>query len=189
MKGDKNTRFFHVVASKRQNRNLLSLISMGGVLHEEPSRVKQEIFLHFKKVFSEDWSSRPKLLGHFNFIGHDGAVDGLEAEFSEEEVWASIKSCDRNKAPGPDGLNLMCFKKCWQIFKADVLQFFKEFHDNGKLVGGVNSSFITLIPKVDGPATISNYRPISLVGSLYKILAKVLTSRLKLVVPRVIREA
>ncbi|XP_028110225.1 uncharacterized protein LOC114308763 [Camellia sinensis] len=113
-------------------------------------------------VFSKYWSSRPKLLGHFNSIGHDAAVDGLEVEFSEEEVW---------------------------IFKVDVLQFFKEFYDNGKLAGGVNSSIITLIPKVDGPATISDYRPISLIGSLHKILAKVLTSRLKLVVPRVIGEA
>ncbi|XP_028112697.1 uncharacterized protein LOC114310805 [Camellia sinensis] len=120
------------------------------------------VSINGEEVLGGGWYIRPKLLGYFNSIGHDGAIDGLEAEFSEEEVW---------------------------IFKADVLQFFKEFYDNEKLAGGVNSSFIILIPKVDGPATISDYRPISLIGSLYKILAKVLTSRLKLMVPRVIGEA
>ncbi|KAF5932860.1 hypothetical protein HYC85_029031 [Camellia sinensis] len=85
------------MASKRQNRNLLNSISVGGELHEKPSRVKHEILLHFKKMFSEDWK--------FNSIGHDGSVQGLEAMFSEE-VWEAIRSSDGNKAPGPDGINL-----------------------------------------------------------------------------------
>ena len=42
---------------------------------------------------------------------------------------------------------------------------------------------------MDRPAKISDYRPISLIGSVYKILAKDLTNRLKLVVDRVIGEA
>lgn len=69
------------------------------------------------------------------------------------------------------------------------MQFFEEFYDNGKLASGLNNSFITLIPKVDCPSSISDFRPISLIGSIYKILAKVLANRLKKVVPRVIGEA
>lgn len=75
------------------------------------------------------------------------------------------------------------------MFKPEVMQFFKEFYDNGKLASGLNNSFITLIPKVDCPSSISDFRPISLIGSIYKILAKVLANRLKKVVPRVIGEA
>lgn len=79
------------------------------------------------------------------------------------------------------------FKKCWQIVRVDMLQFMREFHQNASLVGGINSSFIALIPKVLSPC-LNEYRPISLIGSLYKILAKVLANRMKKVMPKIIGE-
>lgn len=151
--------------------------------------MKHEIFKHFKDLLSQDWRHRPKLNGPFTSIGSDCLAKSLEARLTEGEVWDAVKNCDGNKAPELDEFTLVCFQKCWKVLKADILQFFNEFHENGKLVRGINSSFITLIPKVDRPARISNYRPISLIGSLYKILAKVLTNRLKQVVHRLIGEA
>ncbi|XP_028070644.1 uncharacterized protein LOC114273078 [Camellia sinensis] len=70
----------------------------------------------------------------------------------------------------------------------DVLQFMREFYQNASLVGGINSSFITLIPKVQSPSCLNEYRPISLIGSLYKLLAKVLANRMKQVMPKIISE-
>ena len=93
-----------------------------------------------------------------------------------------------NKAPGPDGFNLMFIHKSWKTIKDDIMNFFKEFHLNGKLVKGLNSSFITLIPKVENPMGLGYFRPISLVGCVYKILSKVLSVRLKRVVVRIIGE-
>jgi hypothetical protein len=69
------------------------------------------------------------------------------------------------------------------------MRFISEFHRNGKLAKGLNSTFIALIPKVDSPQRLNDFRPISLVGSLYKILAKVLANRLRLVIGSVISEA
>lgn len=63
-----------------------------------------------------------------------------------------------------------------------------EFHQNGKLVRGINSSFIALIPKNENLSSLGEYRPISLIGSLYKILAKVLSNRIKTVMPRIISD-
>ena len=68
------------------------------------------------------------------------------------------------------------------------MQFMRDFHLNAKLVRGLNSSFVALIPKVKNPTSLSEYRPISLVGSLYKILAKVLSNKLSQVLPRIINE-
>lgn len=62
----------------------------------------------------------------------------------------------------------------------------QDFHRYGKLVGGINSSFIALVPKKDNPISLRAYRPISLIGSMYKILSKVLANRLKVVMPRII---
>lgn len=81
---------------------------------------------------------------------------------------------------------MVCFQKCWKIFKSDIMQFFKDFHRHAKLVKGISSSFITLIPKKDYPVTLLDYRPISLIGSMYKILTKVLANKMKKVLPRVV---
>ncbi|GAU48545.1 hypothetical protein TSUD_99510 [Trifolium subterraneum] len=49
-----------------------------------------------------------------------------------------------------------------------------------------SSYFITLIPKIQSPLSIGDFRPISIVGSLYKLVAKVLASRLAKVMDKLI---
>jgi hypothetical protein len=63
---------------------------------------------------------------------------------------------------------------------------FVDFHKKGVFEKSLNATFITLLPKVAGAEDIYNFRPISLVGSVYKILAKVLASRLRLVIGKVV---
>ncbi|XP_028062047.1 uncharacterized protein LOC114265425 [Camellia sinensis] len=94
---------------------------------------------------------------------------------------AAIKECDGNKAPGPDGFNLICIQKGWRIMKADIIKFMADFHENGRLVKGLNCSFVTLIPKKENPTIIQDFRPTSLINSACKILSKVLACRLKMV--------
>ena len=50
---------------------------------------------------------------------------------------------------------------------------------NGKFEKSLNVTFIALVPKKNGASNIRDFRLISLVGSVYKILAKVLANRLK----------
>jgi hypothetical protein len=69
------------------------------------------------------------------------------------------------------------------------MRFVSEFHRNDKLTKGLNSTFIALIPKVESPQRLNDFRPISLVGSLYKILAKILANRLREVIGSVISES
>ena len=75
---------------------------------------------------------------------------------------------------------------CWEILKEDVLKAVNEFADKGRWPRGSNASFICLVPKVDNPQQLSDFRPISLVGCLYKIVSKVLSLRLKKVMGKLI---
>jgi len=100
-------------------------------------------------------------------------------------VW----DCDNFKCPGPDGISLGFIKKIWDMLKDDLMRFLHEFHRNGRLTKGINSTFIALIPKVDSPQRLNDFRPISLVGSLYKILAKVLANILRMVIGSVISDS
>ncbi|KAE8682024.1 Serine/threonine-protein kinase CTR1 [Hibiscus syriacus] len=103
----------------------------------------------------------------------------LEKEFLEEEIWETIKSCERNKAPGSDGLNMGFLKRFWSILKVDILKFFHNFYLGKDWEHGINHTFITLIPKVSNIGGLYDYRPISLVGGLYKILSKCLSRSLR----------
>ena len=68
----------------------------------------------------------------------------------------------------------------------EVMGFFKEFHEQGKFVRSINATFLVLIPKKQNVEDLKDLRPISLVGGLYKILAKVLANRIKRVLGKVI---
>jgi len=69
------------------------------------------------------------------------------------------------------------------------MRFISDFNKNGKLTRGINTTFIALIPKIDSPQRINDFRPISLVGSLYKILSKVLANRLKSMMGNIISDS
>ena len=64
------------------------------------------------------------------------------------------------------------------------MNFMKEFHVRGKLSKHIGASFTTLVAKKAGAENIKDYRPISLIGAIYKILAKVLATRIKNVLPQ-----
>lgn len=112
----------------------------------------------------------------------------LENNFSVVEVSAALASCEGNKAPGPDGFNLNFVKTHWQAIQGDFMAFLNEFHENGSMVKELNRAFIALIPKVEKPTCMKDFRPICLVSSLYKIHAKVLSNRLRRVMDSIIGE-
>lgn len=70
--------------------------------------------------------------------------------------------------------------------KEDVIAFMNEFFSRGRLSKGMDASFISLIPNKEGEISIKDCRPISLIGSVYKILAKVLAGRIQKVLPNLI---
>lgn len=77
------------------------------------------------------------------------------------------------------GSFLSFFKSQWKIVKDEVMSFVNSFYHMGKLGHGIDESFITVIPKVKNPCCVGEYRLISLVGSAYKIISKILVNRLK----------
>lgn len=176
------------MASARQRRNSINFITVGETTVFDPEEMKVAVHNHFKNLYEEAMKIRPICIDWRGNTIQSEMCENLIVEFSENEVWKAIKSCDGNKAPGPDGFNMLSIKKSWDFMKSDIMNFFAEFHRNGRLPKCINSSFITLVPKVENPLGLSDYRPISLIGSMYKILAKVLSARIKSTIPLVVGE-
>lgn len=131
---------------------------------------------------------RPKLDGvDFKQISiEDNMV--LIVEFEVEEMKEAIWDCSNDKSPISNGLIFLFIKEFWELLKGDIWRFLVEFHKHGVFPRGTNSSFISLITKCENPQNFGDFKPISLIGCPYKILAKMLANRLKRVFKRVIDE-
>ena len=113
----------------------------------------------------------------------------LEMSFTKDEVFDALFGCNGDKAPGPDGFSMAFWQFSWDFVKVDVISFFRKFYENDKFVRSLNATFMVSIPKKAGAEDLEDFRRISLVGSLYKWLAKVLANRLKKVVGKVVSKA
>ena len=78
------------------------------------------------------------------------------------------------------------YQKYWNIIGPTVIKAVKDFFRSGKILKQVNHTFITLIQKIDNPNSLNHFRPISLCTTIYKTIAKILTERLKNVIPKLI---
>ncbi|XP_058765712.1 uncharacterized protein LOC131639232 [Vicia villosa] len=184
--GDSNSKFFHRVMKERRSKNhICSLNTSDGVV-ESVGGVKEVVRGHFEHKFKEFFPNRPLLEGVLvNSLSVEDR-DSLEVPFSEEEIKEAVWSCDGSKSMGPDGISLLFFKKCWNFVKEDVVSCFNAFYSGNAISKAIISSFLTLVPKKDNPLDLDDYRPICLVGSIYKMISKLLASRIKRVLSSII---
>ncbi|GKB56734.1 RNA-directed DNA polymerase, eukaryota, reverse transcriptase zinc-binding domain protein [Tanacetum coccineum] len=105
-----------------------------------------------------------------------------------EEIRSAVWDCGSQKALGPDGFTFKFVKHFWDDIKLDIQSFMVKFFKSSKLPQGTNSAFITLIPKIPNPLLIRDYRPISLIGIQYNIIAKILANRLSKVIDSLVSQ-
>lgn len=78
---------------------------------------------------------------------------------------------DGDKAPGPNSFTIAFILFCWAIVKDDLMRIFHK--------KSFNATFVALIPKKIGQLEVKYFRPISMMGSVYKIMVKSLATRMK----------
>jgi hypothetical protein len=149
--GDTNSKFFHNIMSSRSRRNAIPFFLVDGTLVEGVDNVRAAVFHHFSSHYKAQRVRRTSMEGlQFRSLSVREGID-LIKPFSLEEVKAAVWDCDNYKSPGPDGISFGLVKDFWDMLKNDVMRFLVEFHRNGKLAKGINSTFIALIPKIDSP--------------------------------------
>ena len=136
-----------------------------------------------------------------NPIGFDEILGGLlptvtdemnvsfNKPYNAEEVLKTLHQMDPLTAPGLDGMSPIFYKSFWHIVGKDVLEVVLTALNSGTISKSINSTFVALIPKIKDPKKVSDFRPISLCNVVYKLIAKVLVNRLKLILPYVVSES
>ena len=178
------------MANSNRRRNYLSSLEVDGQVFEDKEDIKFQVKQFYHSLYQEGESWRPEVDGlPFDSIDPFDR-DLLERPFDREEVIQVVQNLQGDKAPGPDGFTMAFFQKCWRTVEADVMAFFGGgAHEFGKFERSLNATFISLIPKKINAVNIWDFRPISLIGSVYKLLAKVLANRLALVLHGIVSES
>ncbi len=99
----------------------------------------------------------------------------LTQELTLKEIQEAIQAMPKDKAPGCNGIPTEFFQEFMSEVFPTLLQAFSAMLRSGETSELINKGLIILIPKLGDHARIGNWRPITLLGSLYKILAKILT--------------
>ena len=186
--GDRNSKFFHKLAiARKRRRHIVRIKDAAGVWLDEMESIKEKFLLEFSCRFkssrSPNWAS-PDLSIATEVTQADN--DALIRPVTEKEIHSALFQMDPYKAPGPDGFGASFYQKHWPIIKTHLCAAIKDFFRSGKILKEFNHTFIALIPKVDNPETTSQFRPISLCNTFYKIVAKVLVNRLRPILERII---
>ncbi|GMI74429.1 hypothetical protein HRI_001112200 [Hibiscus trionum] len=189
-KGDRNTRFFHVSTIQRRRRNTIKALKVDANRwsydHQE---LKSHAMDYFRKLFTggiHDYTV--SLLSGKFFQFSESEMSSLCADVSKEEVRKVAFEMDPLKASGVDGIHADFYQKKWDVVGDSVFNFVKEFFDGGSLDSRINQTLLVLIPKIDVPELISQFRPISLCTVLYKVITKTIVNRLKPFLPKWISE-
>ncbi|GJU20655.1 RNA-directed DNA polymerase, eukaryota [Tanacetum coccineum] len=178
VEGDENSSFFHDTLNKKRNIRNIRGVMINGVWVENPEKVKREFYTHFSKRFCCPGPSYVRLQMSFpNMLSIDQQLD-IECEVSNAEIKKAVWDCGTDKAPSPDGFSFDFYRRFWYLIEKDVCDAVRYFFIKGEIPNGYNASFIALIPKIPGANMVKYFRPISLVGSLYKIISKILANRL-----------
>eukprot|EP00253_Pinus_taeda_P004529 PITA_04529 len=189
--GDKNTAYFHKQATVRKIRNTVSeIMDDERNSYNTQQSIKEAATKHFSKLLNEDKGAEDysSMLQHMPIKVNQEMNSKLMKEVEEEEVREAIWSLHPDKAPRPDGFPISFYREYWTMIKKDLLKMIRWVMKKGKMGGFTNSTYVALIPKENRPSSFSRFRPIPLCNSAYKIISKILASRLKPHLPSMISE-
>jgi hypothetical protein len=154
--------FFHTAATERYRINsIASLDTAKGrtlVTHEEKAaHVWQEYRNRLACILNT------QMRFDLQALVQNQDLQPIQGPFTKQDIDNVIKNMPVDKAPGPDGFNGVFLKKCWNIIREDIYQLCFDFFNGRVDLQAINSSFITLVPKVNSPSTVNDFRPISLI--------------------------
>ncbi|KAL4326282.1 hypothetical protein GQ457_11G021500 [Hibiscus cannabinus] len=117
--GDKNTKYFHLVASLRNSHSIITSLRLGDTVVIDQNLISVTFEEYFRKSFNEAKGIPIKDLGVVLPKLSEDSTKLLEARFYIDEEWSAIQSADGSHAPGPDGFNLDFYKRFWQALKGN----------------------------------------------------------------------
>lgn len=159
----------------QEKKNKITRIRAEGRSIIEQREIKKYISKYFKEQYKQRWVLEIKLPG--NAIRKHNFRTTLEliATPLKDEIKEVVWQCDGSKAPGYDGFNLNLIKSMWDVLGDDICSLVVQFLKTSIMHERIITAWATLIPKVKVAVVVDEFRPISMIGCVYKIISKLLT--------------
>ena len=183
--GDRCTKEFFEHFSGQRRPVKITQLQEGEQLLSTQTDLERHILEFYEKLYSLDEQverNEDARQDCFQFL-HRTVTDTHNEELlkplTQEEVEEAVKKLPTGKSPGIDTIPAEFYQEAWEDIKFDIFNFVLESSCQETIAEELNVSKIALLPKSEDRLRIQNYRPISLLNTLYKVVAKVYANRMK----------
>lgn len=192
--GEKPTKYFCGLESKNFTSKIIPKVEKeGGIIVTNQFDILKEAKSFYENLYKNNNSTcTVDDLNHslnnldFSKLTDDEKLN-LEGEITIEEASWALKKMKNNKTPGSDGFSTEFFKFFWRDLKHFVVDSLNYGLQEGELSVTQKQGIITCLPKDNKPRHfLKNWRPISLLNTVYKIGSGVIASRVKKVLDKLI---
>ncbi|GAA0168847.1 hypothetical protein LIER_23471 [Lithospermum erythrorhizon] len=191
VKGDRNTTYFHAVSAQRSKTNLITALQNDEGTWHRSKKVIHEVATTFYTKLSTTQSEgnmfQPAQLLSSQFDSE--VIHHLDGEFTKEDVKKCLFTMSGSKSPRPDGMSAKFFQHFWDIVGDSLCNMVLCFLNDARFLKKLNFTLITLIPKVERPIQMSQFRPMALCNTVVKVIGKALAMRLQKFLPQLISES
>ena len=182
--------FFSLEKSNSQSKNISRVRLSTGDISDDPVEIKKHVRGFYKSLYSKTKTDKTALINISADLPklESSTSEDLDSPPTVEELDNAVKQLGKNKSPGSDGLTSEFFQVFWPLLRNDYLSVILSSLKSNSLPPSFRRAIITLLPKKGDLADISNWRPVSLLNTDYKIFAKLLAGRLKQCIADVIHK-
>ncbi|KAL2943951.1 hypothetical protein RDABS01_032298 [Bienertia sinuspersici] len=188
--GDTNSKiFFNSLIMRTCRNNINKVQNAHGIWVEDHDSITRAFTDFYTDLLQGSHHNRRLVIKDIVRMGsmlNDDHRRMLDCSFTDKEIRKAIYSIPSNKALGLDGYNSCFFKEAWSVVGQDVIRAIREFFSSGKLLKEVSVTTLTMVPKVQTPSNVGDYRPIACCSTIYKCISKLLCSKLSTILPDII---
>ncbi len=189
--GERNTKYFLSLETKRQKSNAINSLKVNGVEHTDDKELLQVIADFYDDLYKSKSATDEEVDKYLSRIQIENVLtddlrDSIEGKITYDECAKALKCLKLNKSPGLDGLPAEFYKKIWDKLNTLIVDAYNESYDEQILIESQRKAVISLIFKKGDAQLLTNYRPISVTCVDYKILAFCLSNRLQSVIKHIV---
>jgi len=191
VEGEKCTKFFFDLEKKKGRSEMIKeLKKENGEIIEANEEILKETRVFFEKLFSAEEVKEEEKMELMKLIKTKVCKEESEEcdrSISKEEIGRAINDLNKRKSPGIDGLGSEFYVTFKDILTNILREVYEEIFEKGEMMVRMGMGLMKLIYKKKGEKTeLKNYRPITMLNTDLKILAKILANRLKEIMPKII---
>jgi len=193
--GEKSSKFFLNLERKHSEMKTIQKLIVDGKEITNPNDILNAELAFYRDLYSLNDNQSHNNLDHLDSVFLQETLPKLDNEsqsqceggVTTQECWNAVNSMTKGKSPGTDGLPCEFYKVFWNQICNPLVNSLNHSYEKGELSVSQKRGIITLLPKKDkSPLYLKNWRPISLLNVDYKILTKVLATRMKKILDNII---